>query len=171
MINLFLQVQRLYESGYYEDVVMRLMPTLHQPQPKTKVSQTSEVTINIITSTTVAKIHNPVSKRKPYNHPVCPQLQALERLCESYPEWLGFTPDWSDGQDIYRRLHRNVITWRKHHDLNRYQTMHDSPSIIWSLADQLGELLRLNWNTVGIVLLSCENVFNKCGPNFKSGVP
>lgn len=55
MINLFLQVQRLYESGYYEDVVMRLMPTLHQPQPKTKVSQTSEVTINIITSTTVAK--------------------------------------------------------------------------------------------------------------------
>ena len=33
----FRQVQRLYESGFYEDVVMRLMPTLHQPQPKTKV--------------------------------------------------------------------------------------------------------------------------------------
>ncbi|XP_078360870.1 calcineurin-binding protein cabin-1-like isoform X1 [Oculina patagonica] len=33
------EVQRLYESGYYEDVVQRLMPTLHQPQPKTKVSE------------------------------------------------------------------------------------------------------------------------------------
>jgi len=32
------QVHRLYELGHYEDVVQLLMPTLHQPQPKTKVS-------------------------------------------------------------------------------------------------------------------------------------
>ena len=31
------QVHRLYESGLYMDVVQILMPTLHQPQPKTKV--------------------------------------------------------------------------------------------------------------------------------------
>ena len=34
---LCLQVHRLYESGHYEDVVQLLMPTLYQPQPKTKV--------------------------------------------------------------------------------------------------------------------------------------
>lgn len=33
------EVHRLYESGLYEDVVQLLMPTLHQPQPKTKVSE------------------------------------------------------------------------------------------------------------------------------------
>ncbi|RMX51696.1 hypothetical protein pdam_00008112, partial [Pocillopora damicornis] len=33
------EVHRLYESGYYEDVVQLLMPTLHQPQPKTKVGE------------------------------------------------------------------------------------------------------------------------------------
>ena len=36
-VLLCVQVHRLYESGYYEDVVQLLMPTLHQPQPKTKV--------------------------------------------------------------------------------------------------------------------------------------
>ena len=34
---MFVQVHRLYESGHYEDVVQLLMPTLYQPQPKTKV--------------------------------------------------------------------------------------------------------------------------------------
>lgn len=33
------EVHRLYESGHYEDVVQLLMPTLYQPQPKTKVSE------------------------------------------------------------------------------------------------------------------------------------
>lgn len=33
------EVHRLYESGLYEDVVQLLMPTLYQPQPKTKVSE------------------------------------------------------------------------------------------------------------------------------------
>ena len=37
LVLLCVQVHRLYESGYYEDVVQLLMPTLHQPQPKTKV--------------------------------------------------------------------------------------------------------------------------------------
>lgn len=33
------EVHRLYESGLYEDVVQLLMPTLYQPQPKTKASE------------------------------------------------------------------------------------------------------------------------------------
>ncbi|XP_031557657.1 calcineurin-binding protein cabin-1-like [Actinia tenebrosa] len=33
------EVHRLYELGQYEDVVQLLIPTLHQPQPKTKASE------------------------------------------------------------------------------------------------------------------------------------
>ncbi|XP_015763214.1 PREDICTED: calcineurin-binding protein cabin-1-like [Acropora digitifera] len=33
------EVHRLYESGLYDDVVQLLMPTLYQPQPKTKASE------------------------------------------------------------------------------------------------------------------------------------
>ncbi|XP_048581850.1 calcineurin-binding protein cabin-1 isoform X3 [Nematostella vectensis] len=33
------EVHRLYEQGNYEDVIQLLMPTLNQPQPKTKISE------------------------------------------------------------------------------------------------------------------------------------